>query len=28
MGEATFYDADGRGNCSFDPSPADRLVAR
>jgi expansin len=26
-GEGTFYDADGRGRCSFDPSPADRLVA-
>lgn len=26
-GEATFYDATGAGNCSFDPSPEDLLVA-
>src|SRR6266545_5000165 len=26
-GEATYYDADGTGNCSFDPSPADPMVA-
>lgn len=26
-GEATYYDADGSGNCSFDPSPDDLLVA-
>jgi expansin (peptidoglycan-binding protein) len=26
-GEATFYNADGGGNCSFDPSPADLMVA-
>ncbi len=26
-GEATYYDADGSGNCSFDPSPADLMVA-
>jgi expansin (peptidoglycan-binding protein) len=26
-GQATFYDADGGGNCSFDPSPADLMVA-
>jgi expansin (peptidoglycan-binding protein) len=25
-GEATFYDATGAGNCSFDPSPGDLLV--
>jgi expansin (peptidoglycan-binding protein) len=25
-GEATYYDADGSGNCSFDPSPDDLLV--
>jgi expansin (peptidoglycan-binding protein) len=27
MGEATYYDADGSGNCSFDPSPQDLMVA-
>ena len=26
-GEATYYAADGSGNCSFDPSPDDLLVA-
>lgn len=26
-GEATYYDADGTGNCSFDASPNDLLVA-
>lgn len=26
-GEATFYDATGAGNCSFDPSPGDLRVA-
>jgi expansin (peptidoglycan-binding protein) len=26
-GEATYYDADGTGNCSFDASPDDLLVA-
>lgn len=26
-GEATYYDADGSGNCSFDPSPGDPMVA-
>jgi expansin (peptidoglycan-binding protein) len=26
-GEGTYYDADGSGNCSFDPSPTDLLVA-
>ena len=26
-GEGTFYDADGTGNCSFDRSPDDRMVA-
>lgn len=26
-GEATYYDADGSGNCSFDPIPGDFLVA-
>ncbi|MGQ9548054.1 MAG: expansin EXLX1 family cellulose-binding protein [Roseiflexus sp.] len=26
-GEGTYYDADGTGNCSFDPSPDDLLVA-
>src|SRR6478735_4669720 len=26
-GEATYYDADGTGNCSFDPSPDDLMVA-
>jgi expansin (peptidoglycan-binding protein) len=25
-GQATFYDADGGGNCSFDPSPSDLMV--
>jgi expansin len=25
-GQATFYDADGGGNCSFDPSPGDLMV--
>jgi expansin (peptidoglycan-binding protein) len=25
-GEATYYDADGGGNCSFDPSPGDLMV--
>jgi expansin (peptidoglycan-binding protein) len=27
MGEATYYDANGAGNCSFDPSPGDPMVA-
>ena len=27
IGEGTYYDADGTGNCSFDPSPEDRMVA-
>lgn len=27
MGEATYYDADGSGNCGFPPSPGDLLVA-
>jgi expansin (peptidoglycan-binding protein) len=27
MGEGTYYDADGSGSCSFDPSPGDLLVA-
>jgi len=27
MGEATYYDADGSGNCSFDPSPGDLMIA-
>jgi expansin len=27
MGEGTYYAADGTGNCSFDPSPNDLLVA-
>jgi expansin (peptidoglycan-binding protein) len=27
QGEATYYDADGSGNCSFDPSPQDLMVA-
>lgn len=27
MGEATYYDADGTGNCSFDASPNDLMVA-
>lgn len=26
-GEATFYDATGAGNCGFDPSPGDLMVA-
>lgn len=26
-GEGTYYDADGSGNCSFDPTPSDLLVA-
>ena len=26
-GEGTYYDADGSGNCSFDPSPGDLRVA-
>ena len=26
-GQATYYDADGSGNCSFDPSPGDLMVA-
>lgn len=26
-GQATYYDADGSGNCSFDPSPSDLMVA-
>lgn len=26
-GQGTYYDADGSGNCSFDPSPADLMVA-
>lgn len=26
-GEGTYYDADGSGNCSFDPSPGDLMVA-
>ncbi len=25
-GEGTYYDADGSGNCSFDPSPGDPMV--
>lgn len=25
-GKATYYDADGSGNCSFDPSPGDMMV--
>ena len=25
-GQATYYDADGGGNCSFDPSPSDLMV--
>src|SRR5690349_12783649 len=25
-GQATFYDADGGGNCSFDPTPSDLMV--
>jgi expansin len=27
MGEGTYYDADGTGNCSFDATPNDLLVA-
>ena len=27
MGEGTYYGADGSGNCSYDPSPGDLLVA-
>lgn len=27
MGEATYYDADGSGNCSFEASPDDLMVA-
>ncbi|HEX6304699.1 MAG TPA: expansin EXLX1 family cellulose-binding protein [Anaerolineales bacterium] len=27
MGEGTYYDATGAGNCSFDPSPEDLMVA-
>jgi expansin (peptidoglycan-binding protein) len=27
MGEGTYYDANGTGNCSFDPSPNDLMVA-
>jgi len=27
MGDGTYYDADGTGNCSFDASPNDLLVA-
>jgi expansin (peptidoglycan-binding protein) len=27
MGEATYYDADGSGSCSFEPSPGDLMVA-
>ncbi|MEZ4450930.1 MAG: expansin EXLX1 family cellulose-binding protein [Nannocystaceae bacterium] len=27
MGDGTYYDADGSGNCSFDPSPGDLMVA-
>ncbi|MCX5746992.1 MAG: expansin EXLX1 family cellulose-binding protein [Proteobacteria bacterium] len=27
MGEATYYNADGSGNCSFDASPNDLMVA-
>jgi expansin (peptidoglycan-binding protein) len=26
-GDGTYYDADGSGNCSFDPSPGDLMVA-
>ena len=26
-GEGTYYDATGAGNCSFDPSPNDLMVA-
>ena len=26
-GEGTYYDADGSGNCTFDPSPSDLMVA-
>jgi expansin (peptidoglycan-binding protein) len=26
-GEGTYYDADGSGNCSYDPSPDDLMVA-
>ena len=26
-GEGTYYNADGTGNCSFDPSPEDLMVA-
>jgi expansin (peptidoglycan-binding protein) len=26
-GEGTYYDADGSGNCSFDPSPGNLMVA-
>jgi expansin len=27
QGQATYYNADGSGNCSFDPSPSDLMVA-
>ena len=27
MGDGTYYDATGAGNCSFDPSSGDRMVA-
>jgi len=27
MGDGTYYSADGTGNCSFDASPSDLLVA-
>jgi expansin (peptidoglycan-binding protein) len=27
MGDATYYEADGTGTCSFDASPRDRMVA-
>jgi expansin len=27
QGVATYYDADGSGNCSFDPSPSDLMIA-
>jgi expansin (peptidoglycan-binding protein) len=26
VGEATYYDADGTGSCSFDPSPGDLMI--
>lgn len=27
MGDGTYYDATGAGNCSFEPSPGDRMIA-